>query len=139
MFLELIKFQSSPGACKFSWNYVAPQSDRVFIGELGSSDAIEPAGSLVVWYRGSKTDDGWQLYHQYYRYRGGKNWTGYGPYLVSKSGLDTLTKLMAKEFAPVSGSMQLLQVYPSPPGFEQERWDQLVQKLPAGRSGSEMM
>ncbi len=44
----------------------------MFIGELGSSDAIEPAGSLVVWYRGSKTDDGWQLYHQYYRYRGGK-------------------------------------------------------------------
>jgi hypothetical protein len=58
----------------------------VFIGGLGSSDAIEPAAPWLCVIEAAKrmtdgsciiniTDTGVE-----------KNWTGYGPYLVSKSG-----------------------------------------------------
>ncbi len=43
---------------------------------------------------------------------------------------------MAKELPRIQGQCSCSGFILPPPGFEQERWDQLVQKLPAGRSGS---
>jgi pteridine reductase len=66
-----------------------------------------------------------------------KLWNGYSAYVVSKSALETLTRLMAKAYAPT------IRVNAISPGLvlpsdnvSQEEWKKLVQRLPLQRSAS---
>ena len=68
-----------------------------------------------------------------------KLWTGYADYLVSKAGLETLTRIQAKKYAPnirVNAIAPGL-VLPSP-DISEEEWNRLVNRLPLGRSASLM-
>jgi NAD(P)-dependent dehydrogenase (short-subunit alcohol dehydrogenase family) len=81
-----------------------------------------PEGGLVV----NVTDAG-----------AGKPWTGFPAYVISKSGLDTLTRLQAKTYAPQ------IRVNAIAPGLvlpdsdiSLEQWDKLVNRLPLGHPAS---
>jgi NAD(P)-dependent dehydrogenase (short-subunit alcohol dehydrogenase family) len=61
----------------------------------------------------------------------GKTWSGFPAYLVSKSGLETLTRLQAKTYAPnirVNGIAPGLALSSS--GISAEEWEKLVSRLP---------
>jgi pteridine reductase len=67
----------------------------------------------------------------------GKAWTGFPAYVVSKTGLDTLTRLQAKTYAP------LVRVNAIAPGLvlpskdvSPEQWNKLVNRLPLGHPAS---
>jgi NAD(P)-dependent dehydrogenase (short-subunit alcohol dehydrogenase family) len=66
-----------------------------------------------------------------------KNWTGFPAYIVSKSGLETLTRLQAKTYAPK------IRVNAIAPGLvlpssetSLEEWEKLVSRLPLKRPTS---
>jgi len=60
-----------------------------------------------------------------------KNWTSYPAYLVSKSGLETLTRLQAKTYAP---SIRVNAIAPGlvlpSSDLAEEKWEELVDHLP---------
>ena len=60
-----------------------------------------------------------------------KNWTSYPAYLVSKSGLETLTRLQAKTYAP---SIRVNAIAPGlvlpSSDLSEEKWEGLVDHLP---------
>jgi pteridine reductase len=66
-----------------------------------------------------------------------KNWTGFGAYVVSKSAVETLTRILARELAPE------IRVCGIAPGlllkkedFLDSKWEKLVQKIPMESQGS---
>ncbi len=66
-----------------------------------------------------------------------KTWPGYPAYTVSKAGLEALTRVLARSFAP------RVRVNAIAPGlvlpaeeFDRERWAQLVKRVPARRAAS---
>ncbi len=66
-----------------------------------------------------------------------KLWTGYPAYVVSKSALDTLTRLMAKTYAPAIRVNAIAPGLVLPSGnVTAEEWDRLVQRLPLQRPAS---
>ncbi len=66
-----------------------------------------------------------------------KAWTGFPAYIVSKAGLEALTRLLARSLAPSIrvNAIALGLILPSPDVSEPD-WQRLVQKLPAGHSGT---
>ena len=63
------------------------------------------------------------------------NWTGYPLYSISRSALNHLTSIMAKDYAPkirVNG-ISLGLVIP-PIGMQQSDWDKLIDKVPLKRA-----
>jgi NAD(P)-dependent dehydrogenase (short-subunit alcohol dehydrogenase family) len=66
-----------------------------------------------------------------------KAWTGYGAYIVSKAGLESLTRLQARTYAPgirVNGIAPGL-ILP-PDDLPEVTWQKLVEKTPLKRSGT---
>ncbi|NTU86820.1 MAG: SDR family oxidoreductase, partial [Chlorobiaceae bacterium] len=63
-------------------------------------------------------------------------WKSYAPYTVSKAGIQHLTKIFAREFAPDilvnSVAPGTISIYP---GREDEPEEKLVEKIPLGRPG----
>jgi NAD(P)-dependent dehydrogenase (short-subunit alcohol dehydrogenase family) len=60
-----------------------------------------------------------------------KNWTGFPAYLVSKSGLETLTRLQAKTYAPTIRVNAIAPGLVIPSGATSvEEWEKLVNRLP---------
>ncbi len=66
-----------------------------------------------------------------------KTWTGYPAYAVSKSGVETLTRLLAKAYAP---GIRVNAIAPGlvlpPAGFLPGKWEELVGRLPLKRPAS---
>jgi pteridine reductase len=66
-----------------------------------------------------------------------KNWTGYPAYIVSKSGLETLTRLQAKTYAP---SIRVNAIAPGlvlpSSDIPAEEWEKLVGRLPLKKPAS---
>ena len=66
-----------------------------------------------------------------------KSWKDYGAYTISKAGLDSLTKILARAFAPkvrVNGIAPGLVLAGS--GMTPEDWNRLVSRLPLKREAS---
>ena len=66
----------------------------------------------------------------------GRAWTGFAAYSISKSALETLTRLLARTLAPhirVNGIAPGL-IFPSP-DMSQADWDRLVERLPLQKTG----
>ncbi len=67
----------------------------------------------------------------------GRLWTGYPAYTISKAGVDLLTRLMAKSYAP---NIRVNAISPGlimpPDDFSQSEWERLVQRLPLNTAGS---
>jgi NAD(P)-dependent dehydrogenase (short-subunit alcohol dehydrogenase family) len=67
----------------------------------------------------------------------GKAWTGFPAYVISKTGLDALTRLQAKTYAPIVRVNAIAPglVLPSK-NISPEQWDKLVNRLPLGHPAS---
>jgi NAD(P)-dependent dehydrogenase (short-subunit alcohol dehydrogenase family) len=83
---------------------------------------IMPEGSLIL----NISDTG-----------AGRMWTGYPAYVISKEGLEVLTRLMALTFAP---QIRVNAIAPGlilpAEGMDRQQWEKLVKKLPVKKQGS---
>ena len=67
----------------------------------------------------------------------GKSWTGFPAYVVSKMGLEALTRLQAKSYAPTIRVNAIAPGLVLPPmDISNEEWERLVNRLPLRHSTS---
>lgn len=65
-----------------------------------------------------------------------QQWTGYGAYVISKNGVNSLTRLMAKQLAPsvrVNGIAPGLLLKPA--AMTEEEWNKLAERMPMRSAG----
>ncbi len=66
-----------------------------------------------------------------------KNWTGYGAYTISKSAVETLTRLMARQLAP---SIRVNAIAPGlmlrGSDLSEEEWQTLIDRIPLKKAGN---
>jgi len=65
-----------------------------------------------------------------------QQWTGYGAYVISKNGVNALTRLMAKQLAPsirVNGIAPGLLLKPA--AMTEEEWQKLAERVPMRSAG----
>jgi pteridine reductase len=65
-----------------------------------------------------------------------QSWTQYGAYVISKAGVNTLTRILAKQLAP---KIRVCGIAPGllmrSPNMKNEEWDQLASKVPMKSAG----
>ncbi|KAF0112139.1 MAG: short-chain dehydrogenase/reductase SDR [Chloroflexi bacterium] len=117
---------------------IMPRSDLMMISAIEWDDVLN-TNLKSVWYccqMAAKRMERGSVIINLSDAGSSRNWTGYGAYVVSKAGVDVLTRILAGQLAP---NIRVCGIAPGlllrSEGMTYSEWDRLVQKTPLKREG----